>query len=366
MKKVVLIFILIVLTACEVNETIIEIPEQIGTLETEEENEISNTNDNIEPTEQEELDDPVEEKSETIVIDEDDNQNPEIIFSVFLNEYNPASLGKIGVLANWLDPNRTYPFLEGLDVVIFNQYDLFKEFDFDTRIIFYEADLINFYPSQNWGIPTLSMGDIVVDEYQGSKIILARFPAEYAIELIYDIDYRFLSITENSTLDEYFEWQKENPISQAVIPPVDLTESEAAQINNFDLSNIDLRPLDYCKIEQTERFPNDPPQSKGFPLGYNVVDPTGIINIAVVAVDFPDVVGPEFLIEQYANEMPLVEEWSQFMTSGLMEYRIHFSDKWVRAPKDAIWYGCPSCMRVIRGDYSEDAAPRFTTGNRCH
>jgi len=355
MKKILVLLFILFITACESSssttqvEEILETLPPAGIIESEE----SVVEDTPEV--------PVIEDKSGEAVEEEKPTEEEIIVelpTIFRNEFNPQELGTIGVLANWLDPNRSYPFLEGLDTLIFNQYDQFVQFDFDTKIIFYEAELINFYPSQNWGIRTLKMGDIVVKEDNGSKIIMARFPAE-PLRILFDVDFRFLSILENSTLDEYFEWQENNPISQAVIPPFDLTETEIAQINDFDLNKVELRPLDYCKIEQNQRFPNDPPQSKGFPLGYNVVDPTGIINIAVVAVDFPNVAGPEYLIDQYATEMPLVEEWSRFMTSGLMEYRIHFSNQWVRAPKDAIWYGCPSCMRVIRGDYSEAAAPRL-------
>lgn len=357
MKKILMLLFIIFITACESSSSMSQVEEILESPPSEESIESD------EPVAEDTSEIPVIEDNGDEVVEEEpteDVENVVEISTVFRNEFNPEELGSIGVLANWLDPNRSYPFLEGLDALIFNQYDQFKQFDFDTKIIFYEAELINFYPSQNWGIPTLKMGDIVVEEDNGSKIIMARFPAyEEAIRMISEVDYRFLSIMENSTLDEYFSWQENNPISKAVILPIDLTESEIEQISNFDLNDLELRPLDYCKIEQNQRFPNDPPQSKGFPLGYNVVNPTGIINIAVVAVDFPDVRGPEYLIEQYAKEMPLVEEWSRFMTSGLMEYRIHFSDQWVRAPKDAIWYGCPSCMRVIRGDYSEDAAPRL-------
>ena len=146
-------------------------------------------------------------------------------------------------------------------------------------------------------------------------------------------------------------------------PEPELIEEEVVEevvepyVPQRDLSR--LQPIDVCKIQQTRTFDGDPPQSKGFPLRYNVVPTKGVVNVAFVALDFPDVLGDPAMIDQWLAEIYNLEAWSFFMASGIMEYKVHFEPKWITAPKEAKWYGCEACMRVNTGDYNEPVVYRL-------
>jgi hypothetical protein len=124
-----------------------------------------------------------------------------------------------------------------------------------------------------------------------------------------------------------------------------------------DLSRLDA--VEMCQLKQTMFHDGDPPQSKGFPLGYNVVPPDGIIDIAILAVDFPDVPGDPTLIDRWVEEVYQLEAWSQFVAGDKMKYRVHFVPQWITTPRDAKWYGCEGCLRQIQGDYEEGVVFRL-------
>lgn len=157
--------------------------------------------------------------------------------------------------------------------------------------------------------------------------------------------------------EEEIEEPMVEPEEEPIIEPEEEEEEPFLSVPLSDLSR--LRNLDFCKIEQTIFFPGEPPQSKGFPPTYNVVPPKGVVNVAFVAVDFPDVKGDPKFIEQWLNEIYLMEEWSRFVAGEHMEYRVHFEPKWITAPKEAKWYGCEACLRVIMGDYTEGMVNRL-------
>lgn len=139
--------------------------------------------------------------------------------------------------------------------------------------------------------------------------------------------------------------------------PPEEKEPEAPAITLSDLGR--LQPVDMCRIQQTKTHDGDPPQSKGFPLRYNVVPTKGVVNIAILAVDFPDVSGDPTLIDRWIEEVYQLEAWSNFVAGDAMEYRVHFEPMWITTPRDAKWYGCEGCLRQIQGDYEEGVTFRL-------
>lgn len=138
------------------------------------------------------------------------------------------------------------------------------------------------------------------------------------------------------------------------------TEEKEPEASTITLSDLDrLQSVDMCRIQQTKTHDGDPPQSKGFPLRYNVVPTKGVVNIAILAVDFPDVSGDPTLIDRWIEEVYKLEAWSNFVAGDAMEYRVHFEPKWITTPRDAKWYGCEGCLRQIQGDYEEGVTFRL-------
>lgn len=336
MKKILLIILITLLAACEAveqPEPSIIIPETPV----------------IESTDQEEMIEPLEEV-ETEIIEEPTEQIVDPLTTAFQMEFDPLELGTIGILANWMNPNFDYPFLEGLDAKIFNQYDEFNRFTFDTMIVFYEAEFLNFYPANNWRIEPLAMDEIIVTEYQGSTLIMARFPTfEEAVRMINQVDYRLLSIRENTTLSEYFAWQEAYPMSTKL--PVAQEDKETSSdteteidtpnekpefnnSNNVSLSNI-RQPAEYCRLDQQQR--NGHHEVFGFPIE-TIIPHKGVIDVAVIPVDFSDYPGNPELIQTLADDLPFMTSWSQFYSGGEMVYQVHTPSEWIRAPKAAEYY----------------------------
>lgn len=265
-------------------------------------------------------------------------------------EFDPAELGSIGILANWMNPSFDYPFLKGLDAQIFNLYEEFNRFQFDSIIVFYEAEFLDFYPSKNCGIEPLAMDEIIVTEYQGSTLIMARFPTfEEAVRMINQVDYRLLSIRENTTLTEYFAWQEAYPVSTRL--PVTQEDKESSKeiqtefdtpneksefnnTNNVSLANI-RQPADFCRLDQQQR--NGHHEVFGFPIE-TIIPHKGVIDVAIIPVDFSDYPGNPELLQTLANDLPFMTLWSEFYSGGEMVYQVHTSNQWIRAPKTAEHY----------------------------
>jgi hypothetical protein len=68
----------------------------------------------------------------------------------------------------------------------------------------------------------------------------------------------------------------------------------------------------------------------------------GKVNIAIVAVEFPDVSGEQEFLPIYQEQMGRIEEWSRFVSNGQMEYVVHFPNRWIMAPKEAKFYTNPN------------------------
>lgn len=336
MKKIIIVFLIMNLAACEaaVTEPSFITPETPV----------------IESTDQEEIGEPVEEDTEAEIFEEPTEQIVEPLTTAFRMEFEPAELGSIGILANWMNPSFDYPFLKGLDAQIFNLYEEFNRFQFDSIIVFYEAEFLDFYPSKNWGIEPLAMDEIIVTEYQGSTLIMARFPTfEEAVRMINQVDYRLLSIRENTTLTEYFAWQEAYPVSTRL--PVTQEDKESSKeiqtefdtpneksefnnTNNVSLANI-RQPADFCRLDQQQR--NGHHEVFGFPIE-TIIPHKGVIDVAIIPVDFSDYPGNPELLQTLANDLPFMTLWSEFYSGGEMVYQVHTSNQWIRAPKTAEHY----------------------------
>ena len=138
------------------------------------------------------------------------------------------------------------------------------------------------------------------------------------------------------------------------------TEDSAEEETPIILSDLSrLDDINACRIEQTVFHEGDPPQSKGFPFGYHVVPTDGVVDIAIIALDFPDVPGDPDLIEQWMSEIYNLEAWSEFVAGDKMQYRVHFVPQWLTTPREAKWYGCEGCYRIIQGSYDNPGEYRL-------
>ena len=59
----------------------------------------------------------------------------------------------------------------------------------------------------------------------------------------------------------------------------------------------------------------------------------GVIDVAVVFVDFPDVVGGSSELSELIAEIKKSAEWYSWFSQGNVKYNLRIADRWVRAPK---------------------------------
>ena len=60
---------------------------------------------------------------------------------------------------------------------------------------------------------------------------------------------------------------------------------------------------------------------------------SGTLDVAVVFVDFPDVVGGASELSDHIAEMKKAAEWYSWFSQGNVKYNLRIADRWVRAPK---------------------------------
>ena len=60
---------------------------------------------------------------------------------------------------------------------------------------------------------------------------------------------------------------------------------------------------------------------------------SGTLDVAVVFVDFPDVVGGVSELSDHITEMKKAAEWYSWFSQGNVKYNLRIADRWVRAPK---------------------------------
>ena len=61
----------------------------------------------------------------------------------------------------------------------------------------------------------------------------------------------------------------------------------------------------------------------------------GVVDVAVVFVDFPDVSGGSSELSEHIAEIKKSAEWYSWFSQGNVKYNLRIADKWVRAPKNS-------------------------------
>lgn len=129
-------------------------------------------------------------------------------------------------------------------------------------------------------------------------------------------------------------------ISSSSIISSTTQSSELVEVNPMlsRLSDLTTRvsDLDFCKIQEPNKG-QFYTQQKGFPY-FSLIPIAGEINIGILAVDFPDVSGEQEFLPIYQSQIKDLENWSSFVSGGKMNYKVHFPNQWIRAPKPARFY----------------------------
>jgi len=99
-------------------------------------------------------------------------------------------------------------------------------------------------------------------------------------------------------------------------------------------------PLQNCRLPdlRTSKFAGDW-QAITYPAVPNHgFTNSGVVDIAVVFVDFPDVVGESDELATGKTEIMQAAEWYSWFSQGNVKYNLRISDRWVRAPKSSEYF----------------------------
>jgi hypothetical protein len=253
--------------------------------------------------------------------------------------------GKVGVLTSFAPVNGSAPFLPRGTHQIFNDSTAFFEADLDTRLIIYPRDHDLGVPPSRFG-KSLNPGDIEgFTDNDGIRTILVRERFGERLEWFFLSD-EVLGINGRLNSQEVTNaFQVGGPLYRGVnlnFTRRPFTPRDVPFLGDLTpLSNV-VSPIDFCRIQQTNRpiSPHGHPDTNanlGFPLGSNV-SPIGEINIAIIAIDFPDIPGEEDYLPIYLSQVEILEAWSDFVSGGKMKYNIVFPDRWITAPREARYY----------------------------
>jgi hypothetical protein len=235
--------------------------------------------------------------------------------------------GNIGILTSAFKTNEQVPFLPNGTYKLFNDSKGFFEEKLDTRIILYGLSDDLGYPPALFN-KKLNRGEIEGFVHtDGSVVILVRFSNDQLFEAYY-MDERVLKIRNKLTQMEVYPYFARKSYNK----PVGFIQQSQPYTGPISQLEPRLIDLNVCRLQEKNNS-----YGKAFP-NYSQIAKTGEINIAILALDFPDMPGDPNLIKGYLSQVETLEKWSEFVSGGKMKYKVQFPDKWITAPKDGKFY----------------------------
>ena len=142
-----------------------------------------------------------------------------------------------------------------------------------------------------------------------------------------------------------------SPTTTPWIPAVTRTINEAA-----------------CRLPD-QRDPSliNTPRSLGFPLNQTGSKASGIINLGLVAADFPNFQGKATELAKLSAQITEFNNWLSFQSGGRLVANWQFPNQWLRLPKNAADYGVvgfnPLSHNAINSDIINASDPYISYAN---
>lgn len=92
--------------------------------------------------------------------------------------------------------------------------------------------------------------------------------------------------------------------------------------------------LDTCKIKDL-RTEFITPESIAYPVRPHALINSGVLNWAVVPIDFRDAIGTVPPSELYKSDLKKIDEWLQWYSNGKLRINWILKDEWIRAPLES-------------------------------
>lgn len=109
------------------------------------------------------------------------------------------------------------------------------------------------------------------------------------------------------------------------------------------------------------------PRSLGFPLNQTGSKALGIINLGLVAADFPNFQGKATELAKLSAQITEFNNWLSFQSGGRLVANWQFPNQWLRLPKNAADYGVvgfnPQSHNAINSDIINASDPYISYAN---
>jgi hypothetical protein len=270
-----------------------------------------------------------------------------IRYQPIIDEIYPfmTKYGRVGVLTELAKTGESVPFLPRGTHEVFDDASSFLAADLDTRVILYPYNADLGYSPSRFG-KSIEQGDVeAFIDNNGVRTILIRERYRERFEWFF-LSYEVLGLEgkyNSRQITDLFEYN--GPYYRGArldFQPRPFIPKDISFLGMMSEINGLKAPLDVCRIQQTNRRVNnfghaDINDNLGFPMLYNV-PPSGDVNIAIVAIDFPDVPGEKDFLPIYLSQVDTFIEWGHFVSGGKLNYVIQFPDQWITAPREAKFY----------------------------
>lgn len=78
--------------------------------------------------------------------------------------------------------------------------------------------------------------------------------------------------------------------------------------------------------------------STGFPMTHNRIQAGGVVDVAIIPIDFPDSVAPGKPSEYIREHLEMLDARNKYLYGDRIVYRWHLIDSWLRMPKEAKYF----------------------------
>lgn len=239
----------------------------------------------------------------------------------------------IGVLTGAFPAGSKLSFFPTISHTTYNdKNDLFNG-EHNVFVILQESDFDMGVSADTYGI-NLKKGEVASKQITDFRVIFVRPSSNDRFE-IFELTEEIFQIEGQGTFIEFTNLvNRLKEQSTTAVEEVITESSPEPEVELTDLSSI-RQPADYCRLRQAPRSSHS--QVYGFPI-QTMIPHKGDIDVAVVPVDFGDYPGNPDLISKLQFDLPQMTDWSEFYSGGEMVYRVHTTNKWIRAPKEAKYY----------------------------
>lgn len=265
--------------------------------------------------------------------------------------------GVIGILTGAKQAGSVFDFLPAISQRVYNNSRDLLQGNHSTMLIIYEATNDLGFPPSQFGVEVFP-GEVAGVEKDGVLYIFVKSSDQSRSEMN-RLTASILRVRGVGTFEDFTSLVAGVPITQSPRQEVEDVTSNPVTFSGVTLVS---KPLDVCRIQQTQNFRPGHNDVRGFPMKF-MVPPKGEVNIAIIAVEFDNSPGEQEFLPIYQSQIETIESWAEFVSGGELKYKVHFPNQWVKAPKGAEYYTNPEARQDPNSQNKEASVGRRLQSN---